>query len=92
MKNSKKEKPPIDRVQTTYDAGLTKKEVDERVQKGYVNVTQDPNQKTVLQIIANNTFTFFNIVLFVIASVFIGFMIYLNAIGRSDIVNSYFGF
>ena len=92
MKNSKKEKPPIDRVQTAYDAGLTKKEVEERIQKGYVNVTQDPNQKNMLQIIANNTFTFFNIVLFVIASVFIGFMIYLNAIGRSDIVNSYFGF
>ena len=68
MKNSKKEKPPIDRVQTAYDAGLTKKEVEERIQKGYVNVTQDPNQKNMLQIIANNTFTFFNIVLFVIAS------------------------
>ena len=92
MKNTKAEKPPIKRVQATYETGLTKQEVDERIRKGYVNVTQDPNQKNMAQIVANNLFTFFNIVLFTIAFVFIGFMIYLNAIGRSDIVNSYFGF
>ena len=92
MKKSKKVKPPIDRVQTAYDTGLTSKEVEERVKKGYTNTTEDPNQKTILQILANNLFTFFNIVLFTIAFIFIGFIIYLNAIGRSDIVNAYFGF
>ena len=92
MKKSKKVKPPIDRVQAAYDAGLTSKEVEERVRKGYTNTTEDPNQKTILQILANNLFTFFNIVLFTIAFIFIGFIIYLNAIGRSDIVNAYFGF
>ena len=92
MKKAKKVKPPIDRVQAAYDAGLTSKEVEERVQKGYTNTTEDPNKKTPMQILANNLFTFFNTVLFIIAFVFIGFMIYLNAIGRSDIVNSYFGF
>ena len=83
MKKSKKVKPPIDRVQAAYDAGLTSKEVEERVRKGYTNTTEDPNQKTILQILANNLFTFFNIVLFTIAFIFIGFIIYLNAIGRS---------
>ena len=92
MKKSKIAKPSIDRVQASYDAGLTAKEVEQRVQKGYINVTEDPNKKTPLQILANNLFTFFNTVLFIIAAVFFGFMIYLNAIGRSDIVNSYFGF
>ena len=92
MKNKKAEKPPIKRVQATCETGLTKQEVDERIRKGYVNVAQDPNRKNMAQIVANNLFTFFNIVLFTIAFVFIGFIIYLNAIGRSDIVNSYFGF
>ena len=86
------EKPFIERVEADPSAGLTQKQVDERVSKGYVNVATDPNDKSTLKILAGNLFTFFNIMLFSIALVFIAFIIYLNAIGRSDVVNQYFGF
>ena len=59
---------------------------------GFVNHADDPNEKNLLQIIASNSFTFFNIVLFTIASVFIFFIIFLNATGHADVVNDYFGF
>ncbi len=71
--------------------GLTEAEVRERVRCGYDNHTTDPNDKSTIKIIATNLFTFFNIVLFTVALIFIGFIIYLNSIGRSDIVDSYFG-
>ena len=86
------EKQPIDRVQTLPDQGLSAQQVDERVKKGHVNISIDPNEKSMGKILAGNLFTFFNIVLFTIALIFIGFMIYLSAIGRSDIVDEYFGF
>lgn len=86
------EKPPIERVQALPESGLTQQAVDERVKKGYVNVAVDPNEKSTLKILAGNLFTFFNVVLITIAAVFLGFIIYLNSIGRSDIVNQYFGF
>lgn len=62
------------------------------MQKGYVNIAADPNDKSALKILAENLFTFFNVVLFAIAAIFIGLIIYLNIIGRSDVVNQYFGF
>ena len=86
------QRPPIDRINTSSDLGLTSQQVEERVRKGYVNIATDPNEKTTLKIITGNLFTFFNTVLMIIAAVFIGFMIYLSAIGRSDIVDQYFGF
>ncbi|WP_407386059.1 HAD-IC family P-type ATPase [Ruminococcus sp.] len=92
MSRKKTQKPPVDRIQASPDTGLTAAQVEERVRKGYVNVTDDPNEKTTGKIIRNNLFTFFNVVLFTIAAVFAGFMIYLHSIGRSDIVNEYFGF
>ena len=72
--------------------GLNAQQVEERIKKGYVNAATDPNEKTTLKILAGNLFTFFNIVLMIIAGVFLAFIIYLNAIGRSDIVDKYFGF
>ena len=92
MSKKATEKPSIERVQATPETGLSSQAVEERVKKGYINTATDPNEKTTLKIIAGNLFTFFNVVLFTIAFIFIGFMIYLTAIGRSDIVNSYFGF
>lgn len=86
------QKAPIERVQAPADTGLNAQAVEERVKKGYVNIATDPNEKSTLKIIAGNLFTFFNTVLMIIAGIFIAFMIYLNAIGRSDIVDSYFGF
>lgn len=92
MSKQTEQRPPIDRVQAAADTGLTAQQVGERVEKGYVNIATDPNEKSTLKIIAGNLFTFFNTVLMIIAGIFIVFMIYLNAIGRSDIVDTYFGF
>ncbi len=86
------QREPVERIQTSAEVGLTSEQVAERTKKGYVNIATDPNEKTTLKIIAGNLFTFFNVVLMIIAAVFIFFMIYLNAIGREDIVNKYFGF
>lgn len=92
MSKKAAQRPPIDRAQAMPNEGLTAAQVRERVEKGYVNEATDPNEKSTLKIIAGNLFTFFNVVLLSIAAVFIGFMIYLNSVGRSDIVNTYFGF
>ena len=56
-----------------------------------MNTATDPNEKTTLQILRDNLFTFFNTVLFIIALIFIGFNIYLNAIGKPKIADTYFG-
>ena len=85
-------KQPVERIEAAPDAGLSAQAVEERVQKGHVNIATDPNEKSTLQILFGNLFTFFNVVLISIAAVFLAFMIYLNAIGRTDIVNTYFGF
>ena len=92
MKIRKVCRQPIERVAADPQKGLTAKDVQERIDKGYVNIASDPNEKSTAKIIATNLFTFFNTVLFTIALIFIGFMIYLSAIGRSDVVDNYFGF
>lgn len=92
MSKKTEQRPPIKRVEAAPEQGLTAQAVEERVQKGYVNIATDPNEKSTLKIIAGNLFTFFNTILMIIAGIFIAFIIYLNAIGRSDIANSHFGF
>lgn len=92
MKKNKDKKLPIERIKAAPDAGLSAEAVEERINKGYVNQATDPYEKSNIKIIAGNLFTFFNIVLLTIASVFIGFIIFLNIIGRQDIVNSDYGF
>ena len=56
--------PPIERIDTHPDKGLTARQAEERAAKGYLNKTTNPNEKTTAGIIAHNLFTFFNIVLF----------------------------
>ena len=92
MRQKKLQRPPIERIQADPDCGLTAEDVLERTEKGYLNIAADPNEKSTLKILATNLFTFFNTVLFTIAFIFLGFMIYLTSIGRSDIVDTYFGF
>ncbi len=91
MSRKKIQKPPIEQIRTDPDIGLSAQAVEERIQKGYVNIAANPNEKSTAKIIATNLFTFFNTVLFSITLIFIGFMIYLAAIGRNDIVDQYFG-
>ena len=49
-------KAPIERVEADLQQGLTAAQVEERVKKGYVNISEDPNEKSTLKIIASNTF------------------------------------
>lgn len=43
-------------------AGLTQQQVDERIRAGQVNENENPNTRTVKQIILENTLTFFNFI------------------------------
>ena len=47
--------------------GLTSEEVEARVKSGLVNGLQTIKTKSVLRILIDNTFTFFNFVFFVMA-------------------------
>ncbi|MBE6529515.1 MAG: HAD family hydrolase [Ruminococcaceae bacterium] len=88
----RKQRASIERICPDFQKGLTQEQVNERVQKGYTNVADDPNEKGPLKIVAGNLFTFFNVVLFSIALLFIVFIIYLKASGHSEIADKYFGF
>ena len=92
MSRKEMHRQPIERINAPAEKGLSAKAVEERIKKGYINTPTDPNEKSTLKIIASNLFTFFNIVLFTIAFIFIGFNIYLQAIGRADVADEYFGF
>ena len=92
MKNTDVKKAPIKRIEPDVNVGLTSAQAEERAEKGYVNKADDPNEKSALKIVTGNLFTFFNIVLFCIAAVFLAFIIVLNIIGRSDVADTYFGF
>lgn len=73
MFKKKKKKPEpivqkrVKRVKTDYQAGLTSEQVQERVMKGQTNVTPNTNNKTIGSIIAENVFSFFNILCFLVA-------------------------
>ena len=86
------QRPPIERIEASAESGLSAQAVEERKQKGYVNIATDPNEKSTLKIIAGNLFTFFNTVLMIIAGVFILSIIFLNATGHADVVEQHYGF
>ncbi|MBQ7645689.1 MAG: HAD-IC family P-type ATPase, partial [Clostridia bacterium] len=92
MKNKNIQKGFVKRINADPESGLTSQQVQARVESGLVNVQSGNDEKSTAQILASNLFTFFNIVLFCIALVFISFVIYFKSIGRDDIVNKYFGF
>ena len=92
MAKKKNQKDSLKRLDPNVQSGLTVAEVEERVRLGCVNAVEDKQTKSTGQVILGNLFTFFNMVLLAIASVFLFFVIYLTAIGRTDIVNQYFGF
>ena len=88
----KDQKAPIERVTPDPAVGLNAGQIAERKQKGYSNVSVKSLEKSTARIIFDNTFTFFNSILFLIAMLFLGFIIYLYAIGRPDVVDRHFGF
>lgn len=70
MKNKKQQK--IVRFNPDYTFGLTNEQVKQRKQEGLVNKTKVTYGKSYGEIIVSNIFSFFNILLFIIA----GFLIY----------------
>ncbi len=57
----------VKRIKTDYQQGLSTEQVQERIEKGQLNVTPTTNNKTIRSIIVGNLFTFFNILCFLIA-------------------------
>ena len=57
----------VKRVKTDYQNGLTKDQVQERIDKGQTNYCPNTNVTTIRSIICENLFTFFNILCFVVA-------------------------
>lgn len=57
---------PDDRINTTFQLGLSDNEVKERVEKGRQNTAIDTCEKTTKQILKENVFTYFNLIFFVL--------------------------
>ena len=57
----------FERIVPSLDRGLTSEQVEERHKRGFVNKTFKQTTKSYWEIIANNVFTFFNILLIIIA-------------------------
>ena len=87
----KEQKEAPERIQASPETGLSAAQAAARREAGLVNVSHEKTEKSTLRILADNTFTFFNTVLFLIAAVFIGFTVYLNATGRGDVAAANFG-
>ncbi len=74
------------------EIGLNNEQVEERIKKGYQNISTKSYEKSTLGIICSNTFTFFNCILLVIAAIFLGFIIFLHVSGNEEVINKHFGF
>lgn len=72
-------------------SGLTTQEVNQRIKENKVNKYKDKTKRSYLNIIFRNLLNPFNLILFIIALIFLGFVIYLNASGNSEIANKTFG-
>lgn len=71
VKKVKKDESEIIRFEPTTKAGLTDEQVKTHIEQGQINVVTKTNEKTYLQIILSNTFTFFNTLCFIIAAILI---------------------
>ena len=67
----KKPKPSIDRITPDYKTGLSSAEIEARVKMNLNNRTKSSTSKPIRKIIVDNTCTFFTLVLFLIALVFL---------------------
>ena len=67
---AKEEEPlrkPIDRVSVPYMEGLNDIQIQERVEKGWINHVVESPEKTNKQIVKDNIFTYFNLIFFVLS-------------------------
>ncbi len=88
----KKEYKEIERKQSSPEEGLSKEEVNQRIEAGLSNKEKNRIEKSNLEIILKNFLNSFNIILLSIAALFLFFVIYLNATGNKEIADKYFGF
>ena len=58
---------PIERVSVPYMEGLNDIQVQERVEKGWINYVVESPEKTNEQIVKDNIFTYFNLIFFVLS-------------------------
>lgn len=68
MKKRSEEIKDIKRFDPDFQKGLDEQTVKERTEQGLVNISTSPTNKTYLQIILGNIFTFFNMLMFAIAA------------------------
>lgn len=47
--------------------GLNERDVNERIEKGQINVFENPDDLTIKKILKNNICTFFNLIIFILA-------------------------
>ena len=69
MKKRSKEVTNIDRYEPSIETGLDNEIVNSRIEHGLVNVAKSPTNKSYTQIILGNIFTFFNILMFAVATI-----------------------
>ena len=91
MKKKTIDRKDVERIQANPNLGLTDEQVKLRNSQGCANVSNTQLEKSNFRIICENAFTFFNVVLYIIALMFVGFMIFLNASGHEAVQKEYFG-
>ena len=69
---------PVEVVESTPEFGLTASQVRAREMAGWVNTPVDPPSKTTKQIVLDNTFTYFNLIFFILALAVIAVQQWLN--------------
>jgi len=70
-KKSELIRQPVKRIEASPALGLTRKQAEERMVKGWNNAPVDPPSKTVKEIITSNLFTYFNLIFAIIAALLI---------------------
>jgi cation-transporting ATPase E len=94
MKHSQDKKPrPMNFTRHDPDPskGLSDAEVKERVDGGWSNAANVKVEKSYGRILFENFFTFFSVVLYSVALIFIAFRIFLSNTGHQDLAGAYFG-
>jgi cation-transporting ATPase E len=94
MKHSQDKKPrPMNFTRHDPDPskGLSDAEVKERVDGGWSNAANVKVEKSYGRILFENFFTFFSVVLYSVALIFIAFRIFLSNTGHEDLAGAYFG-
>lgn len=62
-----KQKEMKKKADTDFEMGLTSKQVQERINEGYTNVSVESSSKTIKEIIYENVFTYFNLIFAILA-------------------------